>query len=90
LKGVQLLVFAVGALALVGVGVLLRLLWRYGSSLGARERTTTGSRDIYLAFWMFVVVLSLLVFTLSNLPDGITTARYLPGVFAGAAALVPG
>jgi hypothetical protein len=90
LKGTQLLVFAVGALALVGVGVLLRLLWRYASSLGVRERTTSASRDIYLAFWMFVVVISLLVFTLSNLPDGLATARYLLGVFAGSAALLPG
>jgi hypothetical protein len=90
LKGTQLLVFAVGALALVGVWVLLRLLWRYASSLGARKPTTSGSREVYLAFWMFVVVLSLLVFTLSNLPDGIPTARYLSGVFAGSAALLPG
>jgi hypothetical protein len=89
-KGTQLLVFAVGALALAGVGVVLRLLWRYAGALEVRERTTSGSRDIYLAFWMFVVVLSLLVFTLSNLPDGIPTARYLSGVFAGSAALLPG
>jgi hypothetical protein len=88
-KGTQLLVFAVGALALVGVGALLRFLWRYASSLRVRERTTSGPRDVYLAFWMFVVALSLLVFTLSSLPDGLATARYLPGVFAGSAALLP-
>ncbi|HEU0249187.1 MAG TPA: hypothetical protein VFR48_00545 [Solirubrobacteraceae bacterium] len=90
LKGTELLVFAVGALALVGVGILLRLLWRYAGSLGARERSTSGCREIYLAFWMFVVVISLLVFTLSSLPSGLATARYLPGVFAGSAALLPG
>lgn len=89
-KGTQLLVLGVGFLALGGIGVLLRLLWRHARSLGTRERGATEPRETYLAFWMLVVVISLLAFTLSNLPDGLTTARYLPGVFAGAAALLPG
>jgi len=45
---------------------------------------------MYLSFWMLVVVLSLGAFVFTTLPVDETNARYLSGVYVGAAALLPG
>ena len=87
-SGTSLLVFAVGALAVVAVLAVLGLVWRYAKSLDRRSSSMTTAQDIYVAFWMGVVVLSLAAYVLTSV--GIEGAdRYLPGVYAGTAALLP-
>lgn len=87
-SGTSLLVFAVGALAVVAVLAVLGLVWRYAKSLDRRSSGMTIAQDIYVAFWMGVVVLSLAAYVLTSV--GIEGAdRYLPGVYAGTAALLP-
>lgn len=87
-SGTSLLVFAVGALAVVAVLAVLGLVWRYAKSLDRRSSSMTIAQDIYVAFWMGVVVLSLAAYLLTSV--GIEGAdRYLPGVYAGTAALLP-
>jgi hypothetical protein len=88
-KGVHLLVFAIGILVLVGVAAVLRSTWRYGSSLGSRASALAPSQEVYLMFWMLTVMLSLGAYVLSSLPVDPGDARYLPCVFAGVAALLP-
>jgi hypothetical protein len=86
--GTSLLVFTVGALAIVGLLAVLGLVWRYAKSLERRSSTMTTPQDVYVAFWMGVVVLSLAAYVLTSV--GIEGAnRYLPGVYAGSAALLP-
>ncbi len=89
LKGTKLLVFAVGLIALVAVLLVLRLAWRYAKSLDDRRSAMPPSRDFYLAFWMLVVILSIASYVLTSLPVNEQTARYMPGVYAGTAALLP-
>lgn len=87
--GVGLLLFAIGCLALIGKAVVQRLLRPHGSVMASRDSSATLPRDLYTTFWMLVVVLSLAAYVFTNLPADASTARYLPGVFAGAAALLP-
>ncbi len=86
--GTSLLVFTVGVLAIVGVLAVLGLVWRYTKSLDRRSSTMTTPQDIYVAFWIGVLVLSLGAYFLTSI--GIEGAnRYLPGAYAGIAALLP-
>ncbi|HEY4811978.1 MAG TPA: hypothetical protein VIH71_13060 [Solirubrobacteraceae bacterium] len=86
--GTSLLVFTVGVLAIVGLLAVLGLVWRYAKSLDRRSSRMTSPQDIYIVFWMGVVVLSLAAYVLTSV--GIEGAnRYLPGVYAGSAALLP-
>jgi hypothetical protein len=86
--GTSLLVFTVGVLAIVGVLAVLGLVWRYAKSLDRRSSTMTTPQDLYVAFWIGVVVLSLAAYLLTSI--GIEGAnRYLPGAYAGTAALLP-
>jgi hypothetical protein len=86
--GTSLLVFTVGALAIVGMLAVLGLVWRYAKSLERRSSRMTSPQDIYIAFWIGVVVLSLAAYILTSV--GIEGAnRYIPGVYAGSAALLP-
>lgn len=86
--GTSLLVFTVGVLAIVGLLAVLGLVWCYAKSLEWRSSTMTAPQDVYVAFWMGVVVLSLAAYVLTSV--GIEGAnRYLPGVYAGSAALLP-
>jgi hypothetical protein len=88
-KGTQILVFAVGMLTLLGVLVALRLIWRYASSLGSRWSTRQALPDFYVAFWGLVVVLSLAAYLFTNIAQGEGDARYIVGVYAGVAAVIP-
>ncbi len=86
--GTALLVFIIGVLAMVGLLAVLGLGWRYAKSLDRRGNTMTNPQDIYIAFWIGVIVLSLAAYVLTSV--GIEGAdRYLPGVYAGSAALLP-
>jgi len=85
----QLLVFAVGLLALLAVLVVLRFIWREGRALGTRQSRLPVTRDLYVAFWSLVIVLSLAAYLFTNLPRAEGDARYLVGVFVGSAALLP-
>jgi hypothetical protein len=86
--GTSLLVFAIAVLAIVGLLAVLRLAWRYAKSLDRRSSSMTIPQDIYIAFWIGVIVLSLAAYVLTSV--GIEGAdRYLPGVYAGSAALLP-
>jgi hypothetical protein len=86
--GTSLLVFTLGVLAIVGLLAVLRLAWRYAKSLDRRSSRMTSAQDIYVAFWIGVIVLSLAAYVLTSV--GIEGAnRYLPGVYAGSAALLP-
>jgi hypothetical protein len=86
--GTSLLVFTIGVLAIVGMLAVLGLVWRYAKSLDRRSSGMTSPQDIYVAFWMGVIVLSLAAYVLTSV--GIEGAnRYLPGVYAGSAALLP-
>ncbi len=86
--GTSLLAFAVGVLAIVGLLAVLGLAWRYAKSLDRRSSSMTNPQDIYIAFWIGVIVLSLAAYVLTSV--GIEGAdRYLPGVYAGSAALLP-
>jgi hypothetical protein len=87
--GTTLLVFAVGLLALVAVAAVLRLLWQYTRSLETRGSGTPAPRDMYIAFWSLVVALSLAVYLLTSVAEREGTERYLPGLYAGVAALLP-
>jgi hypothetical protein len=86
--GASLLVFTIGVLAIVSVLAVLGLVWRYAKSLDRRSSTMTTPQDIYIAFWIGVIVLSLAAYVLTSI--GIEGAgRYLPGAYAGTAALLP-
>ncbi len=89
LLGVGLLLFAIGCVARLGKAVLQHLFEPPSSrALASRDGSTTLLRDLYTRFWTLVVALSLAAYVLTNLPTDAGTARYLPGVFAGAAALM--
>jgi hypothetical protein len=88
-KGVQLLVLAIGLMLLPAAVALARLLWRHFASLGTRHSALTPARELYVTFWGLTVVFSVGAFALTNLPVDAGDARYLPAVFAGAAALLP-
>jgi hypothetical protein len=88
-KGTALLVFAVGMIGLVGIGVVLRFIWQHAKLLNKRDGPAASLRELYVAFWAFVVVLSLAAYVLSSLPVAEGDVRYLPGVYGGAAALLP-
>jgi hypothetical protein len=86
--GTSLLVFTLGVLVIVGLVAVLRLAWGYAKSLDRRNSRMTSAQDIYVAFWIGVIVLSLAAYVLTSV--GIEGAnRYLPGVYAGSAALLP-
>ena len=86
--GTSLLVFALAVLAIAGLLAVLGLVWRYAKSLEKRSSTMTSSQDIYVAFWIGVLVLSLAAYAFTNI--GIEGAdRFLPGAYAGTAALLP-
>lgn len=86
--GTSLLVFTIGALAIVAVLAVLKLMWHYAKSLDRRSSTMTSPQDIYVAFWIGVIVLSLAAYTLTSIgTEG--ADRYLPGAYAGSAALLP-
>jgi hypothetical protein len=87
-KGTELLVFAAGMIALVGIGVVLRLISQHAKLLDKRVGLGL-TRELYVSFWALVVVLSLAAYLLSNLPVAEGDVRYLPGVYAGVAALMP-
>lgn len=88
-SGTALLVFAVGIAALLGFLVVLRLIWRYALSLGEKTSAPVALREFYVSFWALVVSLSLAAYVLSGLPVAEGDVRYLPGVYAGMAALMP-
>jgi hypothetical protein len=86
--GTSLLVFTLAVLAIVGLLAVLGLVWRYAKSLDRRSSTMTSPQDIYVAFWMSVLVLSLAAYVFTSI--GIEGAdRFLPGAYAGTAALLP-
>jgi hypothetical protein len=87
--GTALLVFAIGVLALLGLAAVLRFLWQYARSLKTRASRAPLSLDLYLAFWSLVVVLSLAVYLLTTVAEKEGSERYLPGLYAGVAALLP-
>lgn len=88
-SGTALLIFAVGIAALLGVLAVLRLIWRYALSLGEQTSAPVALREFYVSFWALVVSLSLAAYVLSGLPVAEGDVRYLPGVYAGVAALLP-
>lgn len=85
-RGVNLVAFAGGMLALLGAAVVLSFLWRTRGSLIGRVQDLTQSRDLYVTFWAFVIVLCLAAFLLTGV---IGDPRYVGAVFAGTAALLP-
>ncbi len=86
--GSSLLVFTLAVLAIVGLLAVLRLVWRYAKSLDRRSSTMTSPQDIYVAFWIGVLILSLAAYLFTSI--GIEGAdRFLPGAYAGTAALLP-
>ncbi len=88
-EGTNVLIFAVGVLALAGVALVLRSAWQYAKSLDGRHSAVPPAREFYLAFWMLVLVASIAVYALTSLPVNEETARYMPGAYAGTAALLP-
>jgi hypothetical protein len=87
--GTSLLVFVLAVLAIVGLLAVLGLVWRYAKSLEQRGSSTmTSPQDIYVAFWIGVLVLSLAAYVFTSI--GVEGAnRFLPGAYAGTAALLP-
>jgi hypothetical protein len=86
--GTSLLVFMLGVLVVVGVLAVLGFVWRYAKSLDGRSSTMTSPQDIYVAFWIGVLVLSLAAYIFTSV--GVEGAnRFLPGAYAGTAALLP-
>lgn len=86
--GTSLLVFVLAVLAIVGLLAVLRFMWRYAKSLDRRSSTMTSPQDIYVTFWIGVLALSLAAYIFTSI--GVEGAnRFLPGAYAGTAALLP-
>jgi hypothetical protein len=84
----SLLVFTIAVLAMVGLLAVLGLAWHYAKSLDQRSSRMTNPQDIYIVFWVGVIVLSLAAYLLTSVgTEG--ADRYLPGAYAGSAALLP-
>jgi hypothetical protein len=92
-SGVNLLTFLAGALALLALGATLRALWRWGSlppripQPPSRE-TGPASRELFVAFWGFVLVFVLAAFALTALSASSGNNRYLLGAWIAVAALL--
>jgi hypothetical protein len=79
------LTFAAGVRVVVGG-------WRAAPSLGRRvERVTpaVAAREAWLVFWGTTIVVTSVAFVVTNLPDGLSSSRYLMTVYFGVAALIP-
>jgi hypothetical protein len=59
-----------------------------GRSLRTRRSEREIGHSLYLVFWLLVVSLTIVTFTFSNLPDGVTSWRWVVPVYFGLAWLV--
>ncbi len=90
-SGANLLTFAAGALTLLALGAVLRVLWRWAAAAttaGEAQAPGVASRELFLAFWGSMLVIALAVFALTSLGFEAANYRYLLGAWAAVAALL--
>lgn len=88
----SVLAFVAAALTFAaGVRVVLGC-WRAAPSLAGRVERVTPRRaaeEAWLIFWGTTILVTCIAFVVTNLPDGISSSRYLMAVYFGVAALLP-
>jgi len=90
-SGVNLLTFIAGALVLLALAAIARLLWRWiGATQTAVEPSSTraGSRELFIAYWGLVLVFVFAAFALTSVSQSPSDSRYLIGAWAAVAALL--
>jgi len=91
-SGTNLLTFLAGALTLLALAAICRVLWRWSTNVDGpvvEPRTLqTGSRELFVAFWGSALVFVLAVFALTSVSANAGDGRYLVGAWAALAALL--
>ncbi len=90
-SGGNLFTFAAGALTLLALALVLRALARRPTARAEKtERADAGgeAREIFIAYWGLVLVLTLLAFALTSFSGSAGNARYVIAAWPALAALV--
>jgi hypothetical protein len=87
----SVLTFAAGALTLAAIAGILRTLWRWACSTADTSTpasTQVAARELFVAFWGLVLVLTLAVFALTSVSATTGDGRYLIAAWVAIAALL--
>jgi hypothetical protein len=97
-SGQTLFTFILGALTLLALAAILRVLWRWVES---RERASEphlrasephlraeGMRELFIAYWGLVLIATIAAFTLTSVSGNTSNGRYLVGAWWAIAALL--
>ncbi len=90
-SGTDLLTFGAGALTLLALAAILRMLWGWSTTVGRQPEPhapQAASRELFIAFWGSTLVLVLAVFALTGVSASAGNGRYLVGAWAALAALL--
>jgi hypothetical protein len=90
-SGVNLLTFIAGALVLLALAGIARLLWRWIATMDSSVQphsARAGSRELFTAYWGLVLVFVFAAFALTSLSGTPSDSRYLIGAWAAVAALL--
>lgn len=90
-SGGNLLTFLAGALVLLALGLVARLLWRWARIPAPASESLAPAlapRELFLAFWGVVLVCGLGAFALTQLSNTASNTRYLLGAWVALAALL--
>ncbi|HEY5193230.1 MAG TPA: hypothetical protein VIJ39_05095 [Solirubrobacteraceae bacterium] len=90
-SGMNLLTFVAGALTLVGLAAVLRVLWSWRNSIYRSSEIhppSEGLRELFVAYWGFVLLITLGVFALTSVSGNTSDGRYLIGAWTALAALL--
>jgi hypothetical protein len=90
-SGVHLLTFISGALVLLALAAIARLLWRLTAAMESTvdpPATQAASRELFTVYWGLVLVCVFAAFALTSVAATPTDSRYLLGAWAAVAALL--
>lgn len=90
-SGANLLTFIAGALVLLALAAIVRLLWRWIATMESSVEpysAPAGSRELFTAYWGLVLLFVFAAFALTSLSGTPSDSRYLIGAWAAVAALL--
>lgn len=90
-SGTNLLTLVSGALVLLALAAIARLLWRWAAAMESAvepHATRAASRELFTAYWGLVLIFVFAAFALTSVSATPTDSRYLLGAWAAVAALL--
>jgi hypothetical protein len=88
----SVLAFVAAVLTFVAGAKVVLGCWRAAPSLGRQASRITprgAAREAWLVFWGTTILVTCVAYVVTNLPDGLSSSRYLMTVYFGVAALLP-